>query len=522
MEFELNIPTCIICYSVCKIPQIDSCGHTLCKECLIFWMKNSSFCPISKQILKKNFHSNQAIEHFFNSHNSPCGYSNRGCSWVGNIKHLKKYHWDKCVFSNHNHVVLNNLTKLASQQSIVKLERIEMNDGSVFEGLLDDKKSFKFGVLKKENEYYYEGTFENNKMSGKFYDKKAKLKFEGQFLNGKMHGYIVVLKKNRLVFEGVFEHGNALGSGIAYETDYKVRGLYKLENSNTVGEVILTKGLSFKGVFRDFLLYKGIMTYTDGKTIEATFKKGKANERGRIVYPDGNIYEGEIADDLYEGEGKLLIASKSLEYYGFFSKGKKNGLGKVSINGSFYYQANFVSDEINGRVVFYRNEGARIEIELNNGKMISEAEMSFCDGSIFKSNMMSKNKLKSSVAPIKINFDSNVFEISFYGTLTYKNQDQYEGEIIGGSREREGRYTFANGDVFTGTYVQDKAEGDGKIEFKKNSMELRGTWKNNLLEGKFLLSEKKRLVQKQQWRNGQLIATYKPSVESSEKRQLPK
>ena len=395
-----------------------------------------------------------------------------------------------------------------------------MGDGSVFEGLLDEQKSFKLGVLKKEGEFVYEGTFENNKMSGhgKFYDTKAELKFEGQFSNGQMHGYVVVLKKDRLIFEGVFENGNAAGAGVAYDVDYKVRGTFKLENSNKKGELVQTSGQSFKGKFKSFFPYKGTMTYTDGKIIDGCFEKGKANGKARITYPNGDIYEGMLTDDFYEGEGKLSIAAKSLEFTGSFKKGKKNGKATAEFNDRLYYEGNFLEDAFDGKVTFHRNPGEKMTIEFEKGQIKSEIEITFPDGSHFKSNnAVQKTKTTNSVSPPQIKFDSNVFDIPFTGTLNYPNFDRYEGQLISGLREGNGKYIFAKGDVFTGTYVKDKAEGEGKLEFKGGSFMLKGTWKDDLLDGLFLLTEKKKLIEKQMWRNGQLIKATAPDVLMPEK-----
>jgi hypothetical protein len=514
MDFAIQIPTCIICFETCKIPQIDSCGHTFCKECILAWRKQNSHCPITKKYTSGSISSNDVIDRLFGSQDSVCGHASRGCSWVGNMKHLTKYHWDNCVFKNYNHSLLESLVKNNETKRHVNLMRFELDDGSVFEGLLDETGGFKLGVLTKSSEFVYEGTFENTRMSGygKFYDIKSGEKYEGQFFNNRLHGYAVLMKQGILAFEGTFEDGLIIGPGIAYNSNHKVRGNFRLDDSRTKGELVKSNDQSFKGTFENFIPSQGTMTYPDGKVVQSSFQKGKANGKATIQYSNGDKYAGSLLDDQYEGEGKLYIASNSMELTANFKQGKKYGPATININGQLYCEANFVENAFDGSITFHGQNGELTTLVFEKGEVKNPIVFLYRDGSKFTTNQKENSKKKDAIVQPKIKFSTYVFHIPIRGTLIYPTNDKFKGEIIAGLREGNGTFTFANGDVFTGKYMKDKAEGEGNIEFKKNKITLEGTWKNDLLDGVVLLKQNNKAVQKQIWQNGELIEASHPGL----------
>ncbi len=51
-----------------------------------------------------------------------------------------------------------------------------------------------------------------------------------------------------------------------------------------------------------------------------------------------------------------------------------------------------------------------------------------------------------------------------------KPGDMYEGSMVAGKREGQGKYTWSNGAVYEGTYVDNKKQGKGKLMLPDKSV----------------------------------------------------
>ena len=49
------------------------------------------------------------------------------------------------------------------------------------------------------------------------------------------------------------------------------------------------------------------------------------------------------------------------------------------------------------------------------------------------------------------------------GTFYYSNHDKYEGEFVDGMMEGNGKFKWADGDVFMGTWKANKRDGEGRF-----------------------------------------------------------
>jgi hypothetical protein len=136
---NLHLPTCIICFGVLKDPIIDSCGHTFCDYCLLAWLKKNTICPMTKSSMQSTSCKNISLRNLLTNNQSKCKFLENGCNWSGNIKHLNKYHLEKCIFRNGDHDIILKIIK-AKIEKVVNIEYLTMNDGIQFEGLLDANK----------------------------------------------------------------------------------------------------------------------------------------------------------------------------------------------------------------------------------------------------------------------------------------------------------------------------------------------------------------------------------------------
>tara|TARA_B100000963_G_scaffold360705_1_gene392650 strand:+ start:849 stop:1907 length:1059 start_codon:yes stop_codon:yes gene_type:complete len=65
-----------------------------------------------------------------------------------------------------------------------------------------------------------------------------------------------------------------------------------------------------------------------GDKYEGYWSKGKKNGLGKYTYSDGNYYEGDWVNDKQDGFGKLVYANGDI-YEGYYKNGMRNGEGKL-------------------------------------------------------------------------------------------------------------------------------------------------------------------------------------------------
>lgn len=63
------------------------------------------------------------------------------------------------------------------------------------------------------------------------------------------------------------------------------------------------------------------------------------------------------------------------------------------------------------------------------------------------------------------------------GKYTYPNGDVYEGYWVNNKRHGQGKCTYSSGEVYKGQWVNDKRHGQGTITIEGNSREC--TWKDD-------------------------------------------
>ena len=100
---------------------------------------------------------------------------------------------------------------------------------------------------------------------------------------------------------------------------------------------------------------KGKITFNNGKSFSGTFIDGKLQETGEIeiIFPDKSLYKGTWRDTVWEGQGKLTLASGvtlDSEFQSTVSVGKAKvtKFEKLTIKGPTIFDLNnlqeFISD----------------------------------------------------------------------------------------------------------------------------------------------------------------------------------
>ncbi len=141
---------------------------------------------------------------------------------------------------------------------------IEKNNIYTYMGSFsDDLKNGKGKIIYGIGNEYYEGDFENGKLTGKgFYQWENKCTYEGEFLDGKMHG------------KGLYKWPD----GDEYEGDY----VNNIKEGN--GEFRWKSGKKYKGQVKEGKPHGfGVITKKNGESQEVEFENGKiVNKKGKV------------------------------------------------------------------------------------------------------------------------------------------------------------------------------------------------------------------------------------------------
>lgn len=101
-----------------------------------------------------------------------------------------------------------------------------------------------------------------------------------------------------------------------------------------------------------------------------------------IRFDDGAWYAGEIADSLFNGNGKMVY-SDSTVYEGGWKDGLWDGKGTIYYPDGDYYEGDFREHEFNGYGTYIYSDGAKYEGNWKNGMFNGAGTMNYADGSVY-------------------------------------------------------------------------------------------------------------------------------------------
>jgi antitoxin component YwqK of YwqJK toxin-antitoxin module len=194
---------------------------------------------------------------------------------------------------------------------------------------------------------------------------------------------------------------------------------------------------------------------------EGNLLNGKRNGLGKLYMNGKLLYEGNFKDDLMDGQGKKYYPNGKLMYSGDFRIGKMDGEGKLyHEDGSLWYAAHFEQDSINGFGTVYFDYGYRLEVGLKDGN--PEGKGTYYNGDnkvVFIGEF--KNGMKNG-----------------FGTFYYDNGNKMnEGEFV--NREMlSGKLYYETGELwYIGEFSDLKPDGQGIMYFKNGAVEFEGKFK---------------------------------------------
>ena len=191
-------------------------------------------------------------------------------------------------------------------------------------------------------------------------------------------------------------------------------------------------------------------------------------KKQKITFPDQSTYEGYLKSNEFDGYGEYKC--KNYYYFGYFSKGKKNGKGKLED--------------------FIKN--CEYEGEFKNNMKHGYGEEKYKDGSIYKGEF--KEDMKHGKGTLLLQGNGNYgYEGEFKndkicgkGKFKWNERKEYIGdwdnnEICGYGIILEGKMRHI------GYFMHDVKDGFGATFYVDQNFVLLGKWENDLIEGPAVL-----------------------------------
>ena len=402
---------CPICYNIFKNPKKCSSNinsHSFCKECIDKYLEEQDICPICKRYFE--YYDNKPIKKRLNKLRFKCFYHEDGCKKILNytdyLNHIKsckhkniiyqceaekynisKKQFEKCNFKGNikemeehfkNCELLNYLCIFCNKkilkinfkehlQNTFKKGIINLSDGGIYFGEIENGKSEGYGIDNYLNGDKYEGEFINNEYEGYGIFNYLNLdKYEGEFKNGKAEGIGSLYYSDGSLYQGAFRNGIKEGYGILYyKDDIKYEGEFYNDMKDGYGIMINIKRDIYIGEFyNDMKDGIGILYYANGDKYKGEFKNNLREGFGIYYFLGGDKYEGEFKQDMIEGLGIIKYANGDI-YKGELKNDRAHGYGIINYSNGDNYIGEWINGEITERGIEYKNNDVKIEVELH-------------------------------------------------------------------------------------------------------------------------------------------------------------
>ena len=194
-----------------------------------------------------------------------------------------------------------------------------------------------FGIVTWEDGSKFYSRFTANQSNGicKFINASVNSVYGGEYHKNIPIGYGFYFSKDLQVsYEGKWEKNylNGIGTEIWKDETY-YQGEFLETRKNGIGLYRWPDGTIYQGEWKDNQMTGyGMILYTDDKVYCGELQCGKMNGYGEFSWKNGTFYSGNYVNDKKNGFGVFVWCRKPLNMYiGFWSEGKRNGVG-ISIN----------------------------------------------------------------------------------------------------------------------------------------------------------------------------------------------
>jgi len=285
-----------------------------------------------------------------------------------------------------------------------------------------------------------------------------------------------------------------------------VMGIPFLEGVENIEQVELADGSSYVGqiIGSNTPQGKGVMTLTNGDQLEGEWSYGNIS-KGKITTAEGSKYEGEIQNKQMHGQGSFKLGMGYM-YQGQFKDGTFNGQGVMKFPDGATYDGQFVGGQREGFGVYTHASGDVYKGQFKDGKSNGQGSMTWTDGTSYEGEWKDGRYNGKGVMtnPNGQTYDGMYINDLYNGKgmLTLFNGDMMNGIWIDNIFV-SGAYTWHDGTVMSGTFVNMKLEGKG-IQTYANGDRYDGEFKNGLWDGYGVFTRKEGIVHEGNFQKGKI------------------
>ncbi|MBW8638028.1 peptidoglycan-binding protein [Hoeflea sp. WL0058] len=392
-------------------------------------------------------------------------------------------------------------------------------DYQSYEGEERDGAPHGTGVLVTRSGDVYSGEFLNGRPHGPMTVESVDGdRFIGRFKAGKMHGRGTLETADGDVFKGIWDEGtqvtlNRVKDESSAPPEIDRRGLAK--TTQTASRTTLADGTEYRGTLKDGKPEgSGVLIRPDGVRFSGWFVNGRKNGPGVLKRKDGTVIAGVWENDKLTGDGEPGEGD-GREEIEFVAIGSVTaGLDKSEIAAlqkrlnALHYEAGIVDGRFGGRTrravtAFARDYGliekgkvpSDLISQIHGRRGASKAGWQTTDAEncrVWTPVVRSQASLEWSgsctggyvdgIGTLKVSFTLNgkpaayIYygqtsegQISGRGAERWEgahpaNGDRYSGEFVDGYRQGHGSYFYADGSVYKGGWVKGMRSGKGEYD----------------------------------------------------------
>ena len=180
--------------------------------------------------------------------------------------------------------------------------------------------------------------------------------------------------------------------------------------------------------------------------------------KGKFVLKTGAIYEGSWVNGKPNGDGRYTFTTSGNKFAGEFKDGHMEGNGVFTFSNGDKYVGEFKNGEINGNGTFYYTNGNKYVGEFKKGFFEGKGVFTFVNGDKYTGEFKENRR-------------------NGYGVFEYVNGNKYEGQWKNGMKDGIGTLTTRL-QKYTGLWKNGAPSGEGKMDFFKTGVILKGIFRN--------------------------------------------
>jgi hypothetical protein len=242
---------------------------------------------------------------------------------------------------------------------------------------------------------------------------------------------------------------------------------------NGQGSALFPNGTKYDGQFSGGRLHGlGVMTYPTRDIFSGDWQFGVREGRGRLKYANGDEYFGTFRQNNMNGQGKMTYANGAV-YEGNWVGGQIQGQGTLTFPNKDIYTGNFIAGRSQGLGTMRYANGERYEGEWKQGKRHGEGTLFLLGGKTQKGFWdkdvylgatrvdVVRDQFNLPVDSLQYRNCNNEFCASGVGRFTYKNGTVFTGSFVNGQPNGNGKTRYNNGDRYEGGWMQSYPQGRG-------------------------------------------------------------